>query len=152
MTHPLELGSNLVADKLVEKFRECLESEVAEGFLTLLLDLMAAVLFFNARYRENIKRFDACYVLRTADDSMVVTAIFRHDRLEVWPHRRKDAQPNIIITFQNPKALRNLLLAPKADILGSMLRQEVRLEGNLNYLYKLAYMARRLQLIATRAV
>ena len=43
----------------------------------------------------------------------------------------------------------NYLLSPKPDILGSVLRQDVMVSGNLNYLYKFAYMAKRLQLMAT---
>ena len=41
------------------------------------------------------------------------------------------------------------IFSPKPDILGSMLRQDVMLNGNLNYLYKFAFMAQHLRLMAT---
>ena len=56
---------------------------------------------------------------------------------------------NVTVTFKDARALMNYILAPKPDILGAILRQEVVFEGNLNYLYKFAYMSRRLQLMAT---
>jgi hypothetical protein len=45
--------------------------------------------------------------------------------------------------------LMGFLLSPKPDILGSMLRQDISIDGNLNYLYKFAYMAKHLQLKVT---
>ena len=56
---------------------------------------------------------------------------------------------NVTVTFKDARALMNYILSPKPDILGAILRQEVVFEGNLNYLYKFAYMSRRLQLMAT---
>ncbi len=56
---------------------------------------------------------------------------------------------NVTVTFRNDKALMNYILSPKPDILGSILRQDVTIDGNFNYLYKFAYMAKRLQLMAT---
>jgi hypothetical protein len=41
------------------------------------------------------------------------------------------------------------IFSPKPDILGSMLRQDVTLNGNMNYLFKFAFMAQRLRLMAT---
>ena len=62
------------------------------------------------------------------------------------------SRPDITVTFKDSKALVNYLLTPNPDVLGSMLRQEVILDGNLNYLYKFAFMAKRLQLMATGAI
>jgi hypothetical protein len=57
--------------------------------------------------------------------------------------------PHVTINFRNPKALREYILSSKPDILGALLRQDVVPDGNLNYLYKFAFMAKRLQLMAT---
>lgn len=54
--------------------------------------------------------------------------------------------------FKDGKALMDFLLAENPDILGAMLHQEVTPEGNLNYLYTFAYMARHLQRMATGRV
>jgi hypothetical protein len=56
--------------------------------------------------------------------------------------------PDITIIFKNPAALRNFIFSPKPDILNAILRQEVSVDGNLNYLYKFAYMANHLKLMA----
>jgi hypothetical protein len=79
-----------------------------------------------------------------------VAALFADSRLEV----REEVIPNpdITVLFKDGKALMSYLLTPKPDILGSMLRQEVSLDGNLNYLYKFAFMAKRLQLMASGAL
>ena len=60
--------------------------------------------------------------------------------------------PDITILFKDGKALMGYLLSPKPDILGSILHQEVSLAGNLNYLYKFAFMSKRLQLMAEGAI
>lgn len=46
----------------------------------------------------------------------------------------------------------DFLLTPRPDIIGAVLRQDVCVDGNLNYLYKFAFMARRLQLKATGGI
>jgi len=61
------------------------------------------------------------------------------------------ADPHITITFRDGRTLMKFLLAPKQDILGSMLRHDVVTEGNLNYLYRFGYMAKRLQLMMPAA-
>lgn len=78
-----------------------------------------------------------------------MAALFADNRLEV--RQEEIDNPDITILFKDGKALMGYLLTPKPDILGSMLRQEVSLDGNLNYLYKFAFMAKRLQLMATGA-
>lgn len=124
-----------------------LETEATEGFLQLLLGVMKLTFVFDGQYRRNIKDFEGSYVFQSRDKGMLVSARFSKGQLYV---RERDLErPNIRITFRDEKALMGFLLAPKPDILGAMLRQDVVLEGNLNYLYKFAFMAKRLQLMAT---
>ncbi len=144
------MPDNFIFDEILEKFAACLESELAEDFLKLLLELMGAVLLLNRDFRRNIVGFRARYQFRSSDDSITVAAVFDNDSLSV--SEEVIDGPNIAITFKDGKALMNYLLSPKPDVLGSMLRQEVRLDGNLNYLYRFAYMAKRLQLMATGAI
>jgi len=135
---------------VLKKFINCMESEFAEDFLKILLELMGVVLFVDSDYRKNIMGFKGRYQFRSSDDAITVAAVFDNDALDV--SEEVIEKPNISITFKDGKALMNYLLSPKPDVLGSMLRQEVRLEGNLNYLYRFAYLAKRLQLMATGAV
>ncbi|MBA3014449.1 MAG: hypothetical protein FP815_05790 [Desulfobulbaceae bacterium] len=129
------------------RFQICIESGVADTFLETLLRLMALVLTFDHDFRRNIKGFKGRYLFKSKDGGVTAGAIFENSRLTV--SSGAVANPNITILFNDGRALMDFLLTPKPDILGSMLRQEISLNGNLNYLYKFAYMARRLQRMAT---
>jgi hypothetical protein len=119
---------------------------LAEDFLQLLLGLMSLVFMFDHDFRKNIQNFQGRYQFRSKDGCINVAALFEDGRLEVREELIQN--PNITVLFKNGKALMDYLMTPKPDILGSMLRQEVSLDGNLNYLYKFAFMAKRLQLMA----
>ncbi len=123
------------------------ESKLADGFLEMLLDTMCLAFLFDPRFRRNIEGFRGRYLFKSKDGAIAAGAIFSQGHLTV--SRAAISDPNVAVTFRDEKALMNFLLAPKPDILGAVLRQDVVLEGNLNYLYKFAYMAKRLQLMAT---
>jgi hypothetical protein len=141
------MDDTLLTRVVGRKLTECLESELAEGFLELLLSLMGVVFTLDRDFRRNIEGFEAAYLFRSMDGAVTVAALFHDGELEV--REEEIASPTVTVTFRDAKALAHLLLAPKPDILGAMLRQEVSPEGNLNYLYKFAYLAKRLQLMAT---
>ncbi len=143
MTH------NPLLEKMMKSFVASLESEFAEEFLENLLRLMSLVLQLDHDYKRNIIDFSGRYQFLSSDSAITVAALFNDDEMEVREEIIRD--PDITITFKDGKALMGYLLSPKPDVLGSMLRQEVQLYGNLNYLYKFAYMAKRLQLMATGA-
>ncbi len=134
----------------MESFSDCLTAEVAEEFLQLLLNLMSVVFLLDHDFRKNIEGFNGRYQFKSKDGCITMAALFGDDRLEVREGEIPD--PDITVLFKDGKALMGYLLTPKPDILGSMLRQEVSLDGNLNYLYKFAFMAKRLQLMATGAI
>ena len=136
---------------MFKRLLDCLESEFADGFLETLLEVMAFA-FRLPGVRDNIKGFHARYVFNAQDGSVGATAVFEGDAMHVERKPVLDPKPNIVITFKNSRALMQLLLAGHPDVLRSMLQQEVRLEGNLNYLYKFAYMAQHMKSLATRLV
>ncbi len=136
--------------EMMLKFASSLESEFAEEFLENLMKLMSLVLLFDKDYKKNIIGFNGRYQFMSSDGAITVAAVFNDDSMEV--SEEVIADPNITITFKDGKALMGYLLSPKPDVLGSLLRQEVQLDGNLNYLYKFAFMAKRLQLMATGAI
>lgn len=123
------------------------ESEMTEGFLELLLNMMSLAFLFDHEFRRNIEGFKGRYVFQSRDKTITVSAVFSDGMLVV--EKSIISEPDITITFRDDKALMGFILAPKPDILGAMLRQDVVLDGNLNYLYKFAFMAKRLQLMAT---
>lgn len=124
----------------------CLSLELAEEFLKILLEVMKMTFVFDHDYRKNIEGFTGRYLFRSQDHAIAVSAVFMGGEMEIT--EEEVPNPNVTVIFKDGKALMNFLLSGNPDILGSMLRQEVTPEGNLNYLYKFAYMARRLQLMA----
>jgi hypothetical protein len=144
------MPDDLILKAAMKNFLNCLNSEFAEDFLHLLLGLMSVVFKFDPEFRKNITQFNGRYQFKSKDGRITVTALFEKNRLEV--RKGEISNPDITVLFKDGKALMGYLLTPKPDILGAMLRQEVSLDGNLNYLYKFAFMAKRLQLMATGAI
>ncbi len=144
------MPDDMILKSAMKNFQDCITSEFAEDFLQLLLGLMSVVFMFNDEYLKNIEGFNGRYQFKSKDGCITVAALFGDNRLEV--REEEITNPDITVLFKDGKALMGYLLTPKPDILGSMLRQEVSLDGNLNYLYKFAFMAKRLQLMATGAI
>jgi hypothetical protein len=132
---------------VTERFQRCLGSDLAEGFLQLLLTLMSAVFMVSRDFKRSIKDFSGRYVFRSRDNRIETSVLFENGRMHV--REGKVDNPNVTVVFKDSKALMSYLLSPKPDILGSLLRQDVVIDGNFNYLYKFAYMANRLKLMVT---
>jgi hypothetical protein len=141
----LDLITQQAQKKLWEKFNNSLSSEVAEEFLQTLLTLMQIVFVVNHEYRRNIKNFEGRYQFCSKDGEVTIAAVFHNNRMDVL--EKKIDKPDITITFRDGRTLLNFIISPRQDILGSMLRHDVVTEGNLNYLYKIGYMAKQLQLM-----
>jgi hypothetical protein len=138
------------AQSAAQKFMDALQSEKAEEFLEVLLKLMGLVFCLDKDFQRNIQNFNGRYLFRSVDRQITVAAVFKDNRLNVTEEDIDDTHMTVI--FRNAKALMEFLLSPKPDILGSMLRQDISVDGNLNYLYKFAYMAKHLQLKVTGAL
>ena len=129
------------------QIKDCLLKEImdetTDKFLEFLLGCMDLAFCFSSRYRKNIEGFDATYVFRSADGSIGSTAVFANGDMKV-KDKAAERGWTVRVTFQNAKALRDFLFSKDQDILNSLLKNEVTTEGNLNYIYKFGYMARRL--------
>lgn len=136
---------NALTDKLFARLQDCFESEAAEEFLEVLLNLMRVIFLINPEYRANIKGFTGRYQFRSLDGEVTMAALFTNGKMEI--RENMIVNPHITVTFRNGRALLDFLISPRQDILGSMLRNDVKTEGNLNYLYKFGYMAKKLQLM-----
>lgn len=132
-------------DRLWRKLDDCFKSEAAEEFLQVLLNLMSLTFAADSEFRENIENFEGRYLFRSEDGQVTMAAIFTKGKMAVEEAMIED--PDITITFRSGRILLNFILSPRQDILGSMLRQEVKTEGNLNYLYKFGFLAKQLQLM-----
>ena len=135
--------------KLSQEFDSAVESRIAKGFVKLLLDVMSLALFLDEDYHRNIKGFKGRYLIKIKEDNESVRAVFgpspilRREQLKVSMGNLDN--PDITYTFKTGQALMNVLLSPRQDILGSLLKNEVVLSGNMNYLYKLGFMSAQLQ-------
>ncbi len=130
-----------------KKFIDCFQSEFAEEFLQLILNLMRLIFFLDRDFRRNIKDFNARYLFKTRDSGVAIAAIFKKNRMKVY--EREIDNTNVTVIFKDQKALMKYLLSPRQDLLQSILEQDVTFNGNLNYLSKFAYMAKHLQLMFT---
>ena len=141
-------SQNAATDVIFQKWLDNMQSESAEDFLELLLKSMSLVFELNLKdFRKNIEGFTGRYLFTSKDKGITVSVVFDKGKMKVYEATIDGA--DIIITFRNDKALMDYIFSPKPDILGSMLRQDVMLNGNLNYLYKFAFMAQHLRLMAT---
>ena len=136
------LRARLAKNRLVQ----AITTEATEEFLKILLKAMSLVALVDGHFRRNIENFEARYLFKTRDNEVTVSVLFENNRMKV---REKIIEgTNVTLIFRNQKALRDFLFSPKPDILGGLLRQDVTFDGNLNYLYKFAFMANHLKLMA----
>ncbi len=132
---------------MLKEIFESFDSEVTEEFLELLLNAMRISYVFNKDFRKNIEGFEGRYLFKSRDGNITVAAIFKNGKLNV--KEKETGNTDMTVGFRNAKALREFIFSPKPDILGSILRQDVVVDGNFNYMFKFAYMAKHLQLMVT---
>ena len=136
-------------------FLKAFESEVAEEFLKLLLNLMSLSYILDRNLRRSIEGFSGLVQFRSKDNEIRVLAEFKNNRLkakELKPKEELKQVPNVTAIFKDDQALMNFLLPKggKRDILRSLLNNEVVLSGNLNYIYRFGFLANHLQLELTK--
>jgi len=137
-----------------KNFLDCLKEEVAEEFLKVLLQFMKYACFLDAYLRRSIKDFQGRIEFRSENKGIRVLAEFRDGWLnpkELAPEEEIIPPPNASVIFKNPEAVRNFLLPPggltgRRDVLRALLNNEIRLEGNFNYIYRFGFLATHLQL------
>ncbi len=141
-------------DSEIEKIKDEFDGKVTDKFLELLLKGMEGafaaskdkiVSIFTDKfkgYHKNIEGFKGRYLFRTANNSVLDSAVFENGDMDVM----KDIDDwNVRVTFKNPAALRDFLFSQNQDILDSILANTVEVDGNLNYIYKFGFMARDLR-------
>ena len=122
--------------KLILEFQET----ATDKFLELLLRAMDLSFCLSRSYRKNIKNFNGRYVFRTADNVVAAAIIFKNANMKV--HDKEIDKWNVRITFKDAPALQAFLFSKNQDILNSILKNEVEVDGNLNYIHKFGFMAR----------
>jgi len=131
----------MVVTRLCSKrLKNQLEGIVTDKFLELLLRGMDLCFCLCKDYRRNIKDFEGRYLFRTADNRVAASATFANANMKV--HEGPISEWDIRVTFRDPPALSSFLFSRDQDILDSVLKNEVEVDGNLNYIYKFGFMAR----------
>jgi len=124
-------SKNLINQWTGELTDECLEA---------LLEGMDFAFWVSKGYRKNIKNFKGGYVFRAKEGKVVSSATFEDGNMDV--HERALQGWNVRVTFKNQQAFWKFLFSKNQDILGSLLANEVEVEGNLTYLYRFGFLAR----------
>ena len=119
-------------------------SEMTETFLEFLLWGMRLYLFIDPDYRRNINDFHG--MLRFRDRAGRVNVLVKFDHGKMTTSEDPAPVADVTIFFKDERSLRNFIIAPKRDILNSLLHNEINISGNFNYLYKFGFMANHLLL------
>ena len=129
---------------LREKFIRSLEDEGAETFLEALFFLLKVKAMIDPDFRRNLTDFPARYQFKSRGNGLAVLLEFADGGVHFREELRDDV--NVTVIFKDGRSLISFLLSQKKDIFRSLLNNEVRVMGNLNYIYKLGFMANHLQL------
>lgn len=116
------------------------EDEVVDEFLELLLKVMHGLAVLSPDYRSNIDGFRGKYLFRTSDDRVVATVLFADRTITVGEHECSDWDARV--TFRDAGSLMRFLFSKNQDIVASVLENAVEVDGNFNYVFRFAYLAR----------
>lgn len=118
---------------------DCFMQEVTEDAIRTLLDVMSLAFVLDKRLRRHIESFSAKYLFKSKSSKIAVSAVFDNGKITVKEEEIED--PTTTVVFHDYTTLGELLPPNQPDILNLMLKQQVVVDGNLNYFYKFAYMA-----------
>lgn len=123
-----------------QALKSALEGKLTDKAVEVLLYVMEVAFVLMPDYRRNLRGFRGSYVLRTANGDVAASAVFARQKMSV--RRKAIASPTVAITFKSPQALRRFLSSKDRDILQALLANDVEVDGNVNYVYKLGFMAK----------
>jgi hypothetical protein len=136
------------------KFLNQVKEEATEEFLKILLQFLRFCSYLDEYLRQSIGTSKWKIELRSEDKDIRVLAEFENGHVkprELEPNEQVVPPANASVVFKNPEAVKNFLLPPgglqgRRDVLRSYLNNEIRLEGNLNYIYRFGFLATHVQL------
>ena len=131
--------ARIVGKKLIRRIADA----GTDAFVELLLQAMDLAFLLCRGFRRNIRDFNARYVFATRDGAVGATADFEAGDMRVEGAPADDATVRVV--FTDAEALRAFLFNRDQDILQSVLNNDVEVQGNLNYVFKLGFMARDLE-------
>jgi hypothetical protein len=126
------------------RFAACLRAENAELFLEVLLQALRLGILVDEHLRHSVAHFSATYQITTHDRRVDVGLTF-HDGVLVV-HEGQAGPFDATLCFRDSHTLMGFFSPAQPDLLGSVLDQRITIEGNLNYIYRLAYLVNHLRL------
>jgi len=129
--------------KNLRNLRREFKDEVTQEFLELLLNSMGLFFYICKDYRRNAKDFYGRYVFEfgsSGSGNMITTATIKNYDMDVSEKEPDDW--DVRIRFESADALNEFLFSRDQDIVNSMLKNEVSVNGNLNYVNKFGFLAR----------
>lgn len=114
--------------------------ELTDDCLKLLLEGMECAFLLSRGYRRNIEGFKGAYVLKTGDNLVKTSITFDHGKMTVYEGEIPNC--NIRVTIKDVQAFWKFVFSRDHDILNLVLANEVKIDGNLNYIYKFGFLAR----------
>ena len=133
--------------KKITKTINCIETELMDTFLELVLKIIRLVLCLDHDFARNIKDFNAKYVFQTQSGLIAASAIFANNKMKVKKNAITDKDVNVRVVIKDGKSLWEFLMADNPDVFAFVLDNKLSYEGNLNYLMKFAYMAKHMKLM-----
>jgi hypothetical protein len=133
-----------VLQRKAQALKAELEGVLTDKFVELLLLGMELAYVLVPRYRRNLRDFRGSYVFRSADGRVAASASFDGGTMVI--STAAIATPTVTVAFRDAGAFRRFLLSKDQDIIESLLANDVEIDGNLTYVYKLGFMARQLTL------
>lgn len=140
---PMEWG-RLSFQELGGKFLDSLADETAEAFLLGLSFLLKVKVALDPAFRRNIENFQAVYQFKSKDDGVGVLLEFDDGDVNYREGLSDDA--TFTVVFKDGGGLIRFLISQKKDVIQALLNNEIQVSGNLNYIYKLGFMANHLVL------
>ena len=135
---------DFIRDLLVEE----MTSQKMDKIIELLLDGMSLAFVFNKKFRRNIDHFNAKFAFTSDDGDIGASAVFRPSRFFRTGRMRVENKAvddaDVTIRFKNGRAMAEFLFSENPDLISALIDNKLSFKGNLNYIFKFAYMARHL--------
>jgi hypothetical protein len=124
----------------ISKILAKITGEITDDFLETLLDGMKLAFKFMSDYRKNIEGYEANLLFQTRDGTVEAAAMFKDGKMKVDHGVIDDWDVRII--FTTPKDLRDFLFSKDQDIINSLMKNAVDVDGNVNHIYKFGFLAK----------
>ena len=125
------------------KLRKMLQEEEIPKLCPALLRVMDLFFCLSRDYHRNIENFEGQYLFDTRDGEFSAGVIFSDGYLRI--PEGDMLNPDVRITFANPRGLLQFILCRQEDILDLLLENRMDIKGNVNLGLKFWYMVKELK-------